>query len=84
MRYIIVVFSIRSDTLTFYNTLKTKVGFCSIVNTPHALSRSCGISVKIPASAIELARQIASRINSFKGIYEVNAQLGHTQPIRIY
>ena len=84
MRYIIVVFSLRNDTLTFYNTIKTKVGFCSIVNTPHTLSRSCGISVKIPTSAIDLSRQIASRINSFKGIYEINTQLGRTQPIRIY
>lgn len=84
MRYIIVVFSMRSDTLTFYDTIKTKVGFCSIVNTPHTLSRSCGISVKIPTSAIELSRQIASRMSSFKGIYEINPQSNRSQPTRIY
>ena len=84
MRYIIVVFSLRNDTLAFYNTVKTKVGFCSIINTPHSLSRSCGISVKIPASGVELSRRIASRMSSFKGIYEINNQSNRSQPTRIY
>lgn len=86
MRYILVVFNSRNDTLSFYNIIKNNVGFCSIINTPHSLSRSCGISVKIPTSAINLSRQIInnSRLSSFKGIYEINSQSSSNKATRIY
>ena len=74
MRYIIVMFNSRTDTMRFYSLIKKYNGFCSIVNTPHSLTRSCGISVKIGANQINIAKQLinSNHFSSFKGIFEVN------------
>lgn len=84
MKYIIVMFNVRSDTMRFYNLIKKFNGFCSIVNTPHSLSRSCGISIKISNNQLNLAKQLISSNNfsSFKGIYEIN--ISNNIPTRIY
>ncbi len=73
MRYIIVMFTSRTDTMRFYNIIKNQ-GFCSIINTPHSLSRSCGISVKISPNIISIAQKIIynNNFSSFKGIFELN------------
>ena len=79
------MFTSRSDTMRFYNILKRYNGFCSIINTPHSLSRSCGISVKISPSQVNLAKQIVSSggFSSFKGIYELNTSNNNDIPTRI-
>ena len=86
MKYLIVMFSVRSDTMRFYNLIKKFNGFCSIINTPHSLSRSCGISVKISNNQLSLARQLIANntFTTFKGIYEINMTNSKDIPIRIY
>ena len=86
MKYIIVMFSSRNDTMQFYGLIKKFNGFCSIINTPHSLARSCGISVKISATLIGVAKQIiaGNRFSSFKGIYEINISNNRDIPTRIY
>ncbi len=73
MKYIVVTFSSRTDSMSFYNIIKRHSGFCSVVNTPHIVSRACGISIKIPSANITIARNIISsgRFNAFMGIYEI-------------
>jgi len=86
MKYIIVMFTSRMDTMRFYSLIKKFNGFCSVINTPHSLARSCGISVKIGGPQINLAQQIIRNNNfsSFKGIYEVNITNNSDIPTRIY
>ena len=86
MKYLIVMFGVRSETLSFYNMLKNFEGFCSIVNTPHSLARSCGISVKIGNNLINIAKQLLhnNSFASFKGIYEINMSNNRDIPTRIY
>lgn len=86
MKYIIVMFSSRGDTMQFYSFIKKFNGFCSVVNTPHSLARSCGISVKISTSLINVAKQILANnhFSSFKGIYEINIANNRDIPTRIY
>lgn len=86
MKYIIVMFSSRNDTMRFYSLLKKYNGFCSIINTPHSLARSCGISVKISSNQVQIARHLVTNNNfsSFKGIFEINMQDNHAIPTRIY
>ena len=86
MKYLIVMFNVRSETLTFYNMLKKFDGFCSIINTPHSLARSCGISVKIGNNLVNSAKQLLynNRFTSFKGIYEINIANNRDIPTRIY
>ena len=85
MKYVIVMFTSRSDTMRFYSIFKRFNGFGSVINTPHSLARSCGISVKISVSQINLAKQIISSNNfsSFKGIYEINTTNNRDIPTRI-
>ena len=86
MKYTIAMFSSRTDTMHFYSLLKNFNGFCSIINTPHSLSRSCGISVKIANNLIPIAKQIISnnKFVSFKGIFELSISNTHENPKRIY
>ena len=86
MKYIMVMFSSRGETMQFYALIKKFNGFCSIINTPHSLARSCGISVKISPNLLEISKQILTnnRLSSFKGIYEINILNNHDIPTRIY
>ena len=70
------MFNSRNDTMRFYTLIKKYNGFCSIVNTPHSLSRSCGISIKIGNNLIPVANQIVrnNKFLSFKGIFELDTQ----------
>ena len=74
MKYIMVMFNSRTDTMRFYSLIKKFNGFCSIINTPHSLARSCGISVKISGNQVTIAKQIIANnnFNTFNGIYEIN------------
>jgi len=86
MKYIIVMFNSRNDTMRFYTLIKKFNGFCSIVNTPHSLSRSCGISVKISGTLINFARNIIvnNRFATFKGIYEISVVNNNDIATRLY
>ena len=87
MKYLVVVFSSRNDTMQFYNTLKSYNTYCSIINTPRILSRSCGISVKIVGGNLELAKRIISarKFATFKGIFELSSKPNvTTPPIKLY
>ena len=86
MKYLVVMFTSRNDTLTFYNMLKKYNGFYSIINTPHSLSRSCGISIKIGYNLASIAIQIAknNHFSSFKGIFEIDISNPNSTPKNIY
>ncbi len=86
MKYIVVVFTSRTDTIHFYDLIKQTSTFCSTINTPRCLARSCGISVKIAGNGINLTKQIISsnKLTSFFGIYEINILNGKEIPTRIY
>lgn len=83
MKYVIVMFNSRNDTMRFYSLIKKYDGFCSIVNTPHSLSRSCGISIKIGNNLIPISAQIikSNNFSSFKGIFEIDVNSKITKQI---
>lgn len=74
MKYTVVVFSSRSETMQFYKHIKNYGLFCSVINTPRSLSSSCGVSAKIDNRLIQPAINIILNLNlrSFKGIFEIN------------
>ena len=86
MKYIVVIFTSRTDTMHFYSLIKKYNGFCSIINTPHSLVRSCGISVKISYSLVNISKQILSNnhFSSFKGIFEISIVNNKDIPVKIY
>ena len=51
MNDIIVVFRSRNDALTFNSKLAKYGVYGKVVNTPRALSASCGLSVRVSASS---------------------------------
>ena len=86
MKYLVVMFTSRNDTINFYNILKKHNGFCSIINTPHSLSHSCGISIKISNNLLTISTQIVKNNNfySFKGIFEIDISNPNNVPKKIY
>ena len=71
MKYTLVVFASRQDTMTYYKIIKNFGLFCSIVNTPRKLSTSCGISCKIDTRLVANSIKIikTNHLHSFKGIF---------------
>lgn len=71
--YLIASFRSRNQTMSFLQIiLSYKVKAC-IINTPRQATVSCGTSVKMPTSALDIARGILSRrrFDSFAGFFLV-------------
>lgn len=86
MNYVLAVFSVRTDTMQFYNLLSRAGINAVVVETPKALSVSCGISVKFSKSDFVKARNILTKakIGSFVRFYAISGFLGQKtySPIR--
>ena len=86
MNYVLAVFSVRTDTMQFYNLLSRAGINAVVVETPKALSVSCGISVKFSKSDFVKARNILTKakIGSFVRFYAILGFLGQKtySPIR--
>lgn len=74
MNYTIIVFRSRNETMTFYKIIANYGLFCSVINTPRALSASCGVSVKIDRRLIAQSLNIlkTKKFSTFNGIYEIS------------
>lgn len=68
MSDIIVVFRSRSDALSFNSRLKAYGVSGKVVNTPRALSLSCGLSVRVGGFARSVATALCP---SDAAIYEI-------------
>ena len=71
MKNYLVVFRSRNETIKFINILNSYKFPASAVTTPRQISVSCGISAKIDARALEVAKQIVGRrqFYTYAGIY---------------
>lgn len=85
MNYTIIVFRSRNDTMKFYNLIKNSGQFCSIINTPRILSKSCGISVRISNSIVGISLKLLSQqpFPTFDGIYSIKILNGREIASRI-
>lgn len=74
MRYTLAVFKTRFATLSFANMLRAENIPVAIVNTPHSVSRACGISVKFLYDFFPLVQRIFARVDkrNFAGFYLVD------------
>lgn len=74
MNYL-VVFRSKSETLKFSSLLASYGYRSSVVNTPRQISVSCGVSAKIVAGALGVARQILTRrqFYTFAGIFAISS-----------
>ena len=86
MKYTVVVFSSRSETMQFYKVIKNYGLFCSVINTPRTLSASCGVSTKIDNRLIQPSIMVLHKLHlhTFKGIYEITLQNHKEVATRIY
>lgn len=75
MNDIIVVFRSRADALAFSSRLNSHGVSGKVVNTPRALSRSCGLSVRVGGFAKSVALALSPRDAA---IYEIR-QDGYTK-----
>jgi hypothetical protein len=73
MIYVLAVFRSRTQTMTFFNILKSYRINCFVVNTPRQIMTACGISVKFDTKSLDFAKNILFRrkFDSFVGFYKV-------------
>ena len=70
MRYILAIFGGRTQTMSFYQILRSYGVACSVVNTPKKAIVACGISVKFMEKDLGAVRLILKRrkFDSFVGL----------------
>lgn len=73
MRYILAIFGGRTQTMSFYQILRSYGVSCSVVNTPKQAIVACGISVKFMEKDLGAVRMVLKRrkFDSFVGLYRV-------------
>lgn len=73
MKYIIVTFRSRNQTLLFSQILSSYNIKSKIINTPRSATVSCGLSVKIEEQDFEVVKSILARRNfqGFAGFFKV-------------
>lgn len=71
MRYILIVFASRRDSLFLLERLQAYNIRAEITNTPRQLKLSCGISVKTSEKNINTVKRIlySNSFRTFSGIY---------------
>lgn len=78
MGYILAVFAVRTETISFYNMLKRAGVNAMVVETPKSLQASCGISVKFSQSDMSMAKSVVRTGNfrSFVRFYAISGTIG--------
>lgn len=86
MKYTIVVFSSRNETMRFYKIVKNYGLFASIINTPRKLASSCGVSCKIDSRLISYSINIIrqEKYQTCKGIYLIELINGKEQTTKLF
>jgi len=86
MKYIIISFKNRNCLYTFLKILKNFNIFSSIINTPHSVSRSCGLSLKVDFSYYNTVINIinTSRVQDIIGVFAVERQGFNERISRLY
>ena len=82
--YIYISFQSRNNLMSFYKLLKTYTN-ASIVNTPHSISTSCSLSIKVEYRYLSLIKEliVKTKINNLIGIFVVRKQPTYEQVERI-
>ncbi len=71
MREFFIAFRSRSEAIAFYEALLGYRVMCKIINTPSSAKVGCGLSVKLFAKDMPLAKKLLERgrFNSAIGFY---------------
>ncbi|MBE7073755.1 MAG: DUF3343 domain-containing protein [Clostridiales bacterium] len=85
MRYIIVAFKSRNETLYFANLFMKNGYRISIVNTPSEIGHSCGISVQINQGLLSKAKDFLAikPFKTFYGIFSIERRSGKSIVIKL-
>ena len=86
MKYIIISFKNRNSVYAFLKILKNFNIFSSIINTPHNISKSCGLSLKADFGYHNQVVNILknSRLTDLIGIFVVERQGFNERITRLY
>ena len=71
MREFFIAFRSRSEAILFYEALLGYRIVCKVINTPSSAKVGCGLSVKLFAKDMQLAKRVLERgrFNSVIGFY---------------
>ena len=81
MKQLIVTFKSRNDTMSFYNLLKSKNIFCSIINTPKIIGSPCSLSIKTNLDSLPKIRAFVNFNNLNIGLFVYEPQLNFASKI---
>lgn len=85
MKYAVISFRVRTETLGFYNIMRSYGVICKLISTPRSIASSCGLSIKIDVDSISQATNILFRRNysNFEGIYIIVDENGKEKARKI-
>lgn len=71
MREFFIAFRLRSEAISFYEALLGYRIVCKVINTPSSAKVGCGLSIKLFAKDMQLAKRVLERgrFNSAIGFY---------------
>lgn len=86
MKYLIISFKNRNSVYAFFKILKNFNIFSSIINTPHTVSQSCGLSLKVDFSFYNSVINILknSHTSDLIGVFAVERQGFNERISRLY
>ena len=65
MKYIIISFKTRNSLLGFIKIARQNGIFVDIINTPHIISKGCGLSGKTIFSNLNIVKNLVKQIENF-------------------
>ena len=81
MKYLIILFKSRNDTVSFFNIMKMHNIFCSIINTPKIIGSSCSLSIKTHIDSLAQVRKLINFNNPNVSVFIYEPQLNFVSKI---
>ncbi len=83
--YYVFAFSERTESMKFFEKLRRRGVYSSLVNTPGVISLGCGLSVRLNRSNFSAACALftPSEYRTFLGAYEITRDGGRSSARRV-
>ena len=86
MKYLLISFKNRNSLMAFNQLLKSRAISTAIINTPHSVAVSCGLSIKTDINNLNFVINIVQTYQpqGLSGIFIFERLYGHEQIRRLF
>ncbi len=86
MKYLIIAYKSRNNLFSVNRVLNLRGISTRVINTPHRLSISCGLSIRVDIKSLEVCKSVVQEINlnGFMGIFLVEINNGNDTITRVF